>query len=307
MDARKSPGAGTGAASEVPGSSGVFPIYPGNGVPPGSETWDWQERTAPVPWGTIPNRFYARNIVIPSVTVFRPADGTANGTAMIIAPGGAFHFLMMDHEGYDMARWANALGITAFVLKYRLARTPDDDAEMEVFRAGLGARLGKAKQWDENPPVREFMNSVRKLAEEDGRQAIRFVRAHAADWGIDPDRIGIAGYSAGGGVTMGPVFEHDAESRPDFAVPVYPAYRAVLEVPRDACPMFLVIADDDASVAPISTVRLYEAWHKAGVPVELHVFETGAHGFGMTRMDTLSDPWIDLLGNWLKRRGLANR
>lgn len=300
MDAPRTP-LGEERGPLPPGASDVFSIWPG--IPPGSESWDWQERTAPVTSGP-PDRTYTRNVVIPTLTLFRPPQGLANGSAMVIAPGGAFHFLMMDHEGYDLARWAVKRGITAAVLKYRLARTPDDDAEMDAFRADLGPRLGRAQQTDTEPPLRAFLKPVRLLAEEDGRQAIRWLRGHASEVGLDPGRIGIAGFSAGGGVAMGPAFEHDADSRPDFVAAIYPAYRAGLPVPARAAPLFLVIADDDLSIAPISSARLYEAWHKAARPVELHVFGSGAHGFGMEGKGTLSDAWIGLFENWLGALGI---
>jgi dienelactone hydrolase len=283
----------------APPGTEVFRIWPGTGNPPGSEAWDWQERTSQVPWLDEP-RFHARNVVNPTVTVHRPAVGTANGTAMIIAPGGAFHFLMMEHEGHTMAQWLAGLGITAFVLKYRLLRTPDDDAEMEVFRTELHKRLDKPTQTDTAPPGRAFMRETRLLCEEDGRQAIRFVREHAADSGIDPSKIGICGFSAGGGVAMGAAMEHDAASRPDFAVAVYPAWRGELSVPANAPPLFLTISDDDQTIAPISSSRLYEAWHSSGASAELHVFANGGHGWGMNTPGNLHDIWTALLENWLR-------
>ena len=281
----------------------VHRIWPGNGVPPGSEGWDWQERTAQVPWTTVP-RQYARNVVIPTVSVHRPAN--PNGTTLVVAPGGAFHFLMMEHEGLDVASWLAGFGVTSLVLKYRLARTPDADEEMLTFREELQKRLGQPTQTETDPPRREFLRDIRMMGEEDGRQAVRFARAHAGEWGLDPGRIGIAGFSAGGGVAMGAAMQHDAQSRPDFAVGVYPAYRADLTVPDDAPPLFLVISDDDGSVAPISSARLYEAWHKSGAPAELHVFGNGGHGWGMDRPGWLSDIWTKLLENWLRVRGLIS-
>jgi len=286
---------------EAPDAAGTYRIWPG--VAPGSEEWTWQERTVLVPWAPASGRRLTHNVVAPTITAFRPPAGQANGTAIIIAPGGAFHFLMIDHEGFDMARWLVARGVTAFVLRYRVARTPDTDDGLTNFRTELQTKLGRAEPTDTAPPSREFTRDVRLLGEEDCRQAIRFVREHAADWGVDPKRIGICGFSAGGGVAMGPVFEHDARSRPDFAAPIYPAYRAGLAVPDDAPPLFLVISDDDMSIPPISTARLYEAWHKAGKPAELHIFGNGAHGFGMETSGKLPDPWIDLFGNWLKAQG----
>ena len=285
------------------GAAGVLPIWPGSGVAPGSEEWTWREQTA----GKAPNRM-VRNVAIPTVTMFKPAEGRANGTSLIVAPGGAFHFLAIDHEGYDMARWLAGLGVTAFVLKYRLARTPDNDAELPAFLARLFSDLPHPGPTEVDPPVgTKATEEARSWAEEDGRQAIRFVRQHAAEWGLDPKRIGIAGFSAGGGVVMGAVMKHDAESRPDFAAGIYPGYRTATPVPADAPPLFLAISDDDKAVAPISAARLYEAWHKAGKPVELHIFAKGGHGFGMTKRDRLSDPWADLFKHWLTAYGYLPR
>ena len=107
-------------------AAGIFAIWPGSGVPPGSEKWTWHEQTTQ----SGGNRMI-RNIVIPTVTMFRPAH--ANGTAVIVAPGGAFTFLMVDYEGYDVARWLARQGVTAFVLKYRVSHSPDNDADMPPF------------------------------------------------------------------------------------------------------------------------------------------------------------------------------
>lgn len=293
-------------AGEAPDAVGVYRIWPGNGTAPGSESWTWQPRTMPIPWAETTRRM-TRNVVVPTVTVFRPAPGQANGTAMIVAPGGTFHFLMIDHEGYEMARWLAGLGVTSFVLKYRLARTPDDDAEVLDFRNDLRRRLERTGPMGDAPPTSDLMQHARLWGEEDGRQAMRFVRQRAAEWGIDPQRIGIAGFSAGGGVAMGAAMQHDDASRPDFAVGIYPAYRAGVPLPENPPPLFLAIADDDRAVAPLSAVRLYEAWHNAGKPAELHVFGNGAHGFGMGDNGLLSDPWSQLLGNWLGARGLLRK
>lgn len=292
---------------EAADAEAIYRVWPGDGVPPGAEGWSWAESTMPIPWSTRQRRL-SRNVVIPTLTLFRPAEGTANGSAMIVAPGGAFHFLMIDHEGYDMARWLAGQGITAFVLKYRLGRTPDADAELLDFRNGLHARLRGTAVANDQPPSNPVVNALRIMGEEDGRQAMRFVRANAAHWAIAPDRIGIAGFSAGGAVSVGAAMLHDAQSRPDFAVGVYPAYRAELAVPANPPPLFLTIADDDSQVAPLSSSRLYDAWHRAGGSAELHVFANGEHGFGMSETeDLLSDAWVGLLGNWLRAKGIANR
>jgi len=297
--------AGTATPStEAQDATGVFRIWPGDGTAAGSEDWTQAESTMVVPWSKNGIRL-SRNVVVPTVTVFEPAPGKANGTSMVVAPGGAFHFLMIDHEGYDMARWLTGLGITAFVLKYRLARTPDKDEDLLEFRNTLQARLAQTGPHGERPQPSGPLSEARLLGEEDGRQAIRFVRENAARWNLDPSRIGISGYSAGGGVSMGAAMQYDAASRPDYVVGVYPAWRPELVVPADAPPLFLIISDDDKSVSALSATKVYDMWHKAGSPAELHVFGNGGHGWGMLK-DTgfLSDPWPMLLQNWLKFRRL---
>jgi len=287
-------------------AAGVFAIYPGSGVPPGSENWTWHEQTMQAPGSKVPSRM-VRNVVIPTVTMFKPAAGTANGTALIVAPGGAFCFLMVDYEGYDMARWLAQQGVTAFVLKYRLAHTPENDADMAAFAENLMKVLPHPGPTVETPPVgTPAIEEARTWAEEDGRQAICFVRRHAAQWGIAANRIGIAGFSAGGGVVMGAVMQHDAQSRPDFAAPIYAGYRTATPVPRDAPPLFIALADDDEAVAPISGARLYEAWHEVGKPAELHIFARGGHGFGMKKQNLPSDSWIDLFKTWLASQGFLS-
>jgi acetyl esterase/lipase len=282
---------------------GVYAIYPGTGVPPGSEKWTWHEQSIQAPGSAASNRM-VRNVVIPTVTMFKPAAGSGNGTAMIVAPGGAFTFLMVDYEGYDMARWLAKRGVIAFVLRYRVAHSPEKDSEFFPFVQNLMTVLPHPDAKVETPPTgTEAVEQARTWGEEDGRQAVRFVRQHAQEWGIDPHRIGIGGFSAGGGVTMGAVMQHDDESRPDFAIPVYAGYRTATPVPADAPPLFIAATDDDVLVAPISGARIYEEWHKAGKPAELHIFVKGQHGFGMKKQDLPSDAWINLLETWLANQG----
>jgi acetyl esterase/lipase len=207
---------------------------------------------------------------------------------------------MMDHEGYDMARWLTTLGVTALVLKYRLAHMPEDDSEMLAFMDTLGSVLPVQSRGEDRPPVgNEKVEEARMWGEEDGRQALRFVREHAAEWDLDPNRIGIAGFSAGGGVAISAALNYDTASRPDFVAGIYPGYRTAAPVPADAPPLFLAIADDDILVAPLSAARLYEAWHKAGRIAELHIFSTGQHGFGMKTLNLTSDAWTGLFQRWL--------
>jgi acetyl esterase/lipase len=293
----------TSAPVEAPDAAGIYRIWPGNGVPPGSEDWSWGEQIMVNPWAPENGRRMVRNVVTPTLTLFKPAPGRANGTSLVIAPGGAFHFLMVDHEGYDMARAMAEIGVTCFVLKYRVMRTPGRDEDMLAFRNDLQQRL-KAARSSGGPGEGPVTLEARLWGEDDGRQAIRFLRERATEFGIDPARIGIAGFSAGGAVAMGATLEHDPASRPDFACGVYPATRAGLTVPDDAPPLFLIISDDDSSVTPDSAARLYQAYHAAGKPAELHIFGNGGHGWGMAQEGHLSDIWIELFKNWLAARGL---
>lgn len=286
-----------------------FQIWPT--AAPGSEAWDWS--TGVMNWqepGGPPQNRMLRNVVTPTLTLYKPAEGTATGAAIIIAPGGAFHFLMIDKEGGDLARRLASLGLTAFVLNYRVARTPDSDADMPTFVENLFQILPHPGPKEEDAPVGTAeTEAARLLAEEDGRQAIRFVRRHAARWGVHPQRIGIAGFSAGGGIAVNAALEHDAESRPDFVGGVYPGYRPVGAIPENPPPLFLAIADDDEAVAPISVTRLYADWHKARGSVELHVFANGAHGFGFERRgeNTLANQWTRLFEAWLRAHGHLTR
>lgn len=278
-------------------AAGVFPIWPGTA--PGSENWTWHEQSDM----RAGNRM-VRNVVTPTLTMYRPPAGKANGTSVIIAPGGAFRFLMVDYEGVEMARWLTERGVTVFVLRYRLLHTPEDKAAMNEYLDKLSKALAARDTRSETPPVSDQRSlPAVKLAEDDGRQAIRYVRSHASKWSLDPHRIGIAGFSAGGAAVMGPVMQHDAESRPDFAAPIYPAYRAATPVPADAPPLFIVIADDDKLISPNSSARLYMTWHSAGKPAELHIFSRGNHGFGMKKQNTPSDRWIDLFYAWMQSSG----
>ncbi|GAB4498329.1 MAG: hypothetical protein OHK0019_33470 [Saprospiraceae bacterium] len=284
-------------------AAGIFAIYPNNGVPPGSEKWNWVEKTIQVPDGAM-----ARNIVVPTVTVFNPAKEKANGTAVIIAPGGAFNFLMMDKEGYNVARWLSKLGVTAFVLKYRVARTPDDDAELQPFLSKLFSVLPRQGPNELDPPVgTPAVEAARLLAEEDGRQAIRFVRTNAAAFGIHPNKIGIMGFSAGGGVAVNAALEHDNLGRPDFVGGIYAGWRKGPTVPDDAPPLFLAISNNDVLVTSNSSSQLYEMWHKAEKPVELHIFGNGEHGFGARQNGALTDAWMPSFENWLVANGFISK
>ena len=174
-----------------------------------------------------------------------------------------------------MAKWLNALGVSAFVLRYRV---------------GLGSREESAA-----------------AAVEDGILAVKTVRERADEWKLDPKRIGVLGFSAGGYLVAGVATRYTPESRPDFAVPVYPATPPDYRVPADAPPIFVAVAYDDSARMVSSATGLMDNWKKAGVPAELHVFADGGHGFGMNRKGKASDAWTDLLAAWLTRLKLLPR
>ncbi len=280
-------------------ATGIFTIWPGNGFPPGGENRSVQEQT------TLFNGFkMTRNVVVPTITMYKPKDVTSNGTAVIVAPGGAFHFLAMEKEGYEVARWLNKLGVTAFVLKYRVQLTPVNETEYTAFLGKLFKELPRVDQYEVYPPVgHPQCEEARLWGEDDGKQAIRFLRQHASELGIDPNKIGIMGFSAGGGISVNIALQNDSLSRPDFVGGIYPGYRIATPVAKNFPPLFLAVTDDDSSVAPISTARLYEDWHKKGQSVELHIFANGKHGFGMQKQNLLSDAWLDLFKNWMAAKG----
>ena len=268
----------------------VIPLYKGKA--PGSETWNWTEREI---FSEVIQKKIVYNVSEPTLTVYAPAPANSNGTAIIICPGGGFHFLSIDSEGVDVAKWLNTKGITAFVLKYRLVRCETEDPVKEVF-----AKVKDMKKFDEENAA------VVPMAISDGAEAIKYVRSHAEELGINPDRVGIIGFSAGGTVTAGSTLRYTPESRPDFVAPIYP-YMGVFKeivVPENAPPMFIAAASDDQlGLAPHST-DLYDAWNMAGKPAELHMYMKGGHGFGMDKQNLPTDNWIERFGEWLEMQGL---
>jgi acetyl esterase/lipase len=244
-----------------------IPLYPGPA--PGSENWNYPEKSA----GT-PDKPQAQNIARP-VLLYYPADkATAVGTATIVAPGGGFRMLMMSYEGVDVAQRLNRMGVDAFVLKYRTIYVGPDHP-----------------QGDQNVP---------ELAGADGQQAVRLVRQRAAEFGVLSNRIGIIGYSAGGAVVLSTVYG-PADGRPDFAAPIYAAGANSNPPPPGAPPLFIAVAADDQAVGYQGSIDLFGAWRKAGLPAELHVFQTGQHGFGVKGGG--ADQYLDRLEEWLKVNG----
>lgn len=243
-----------------------------------------------------------RNVTRATLTPFLPEPRQATGTAVIVAPGGAFMGLSMDTEGYRVARRLADAGIAAFVLKYRLDATPPDPAG---FVAAIARRVQGSRLDDPTAPWPVF--PAEALARDDGLAAVRWVRERAASLGVAPDRVGFMGFSAGGMVTMRVATGYaDARSRPDFVAPIYGALDARQAVPADAPPMFIAVAADDPLLAHMA-VPMLSAWLKAKRPVELHLFETGGHAFGARGTGASSDIWMDNFLHWLRLRGQLPR
>jgi acetyl esterase/lipase len=243
---------------------------------------------------------------------FLPPRERATGTAVVIFPGGGYGHLALDKEGAQVARRLNEVGVAAFVVRYRLGPRYHHPAMLQ-----------------------------------DAQRAVRTVRARAAEWGIVPSRVGVAGFSAGGHLasTVGTHFDagastaadvvERASSRPDFMILIYPVITMAdpfahtgsrtnllgqhpsaalvrllsneTQVTRETPPAFLVATTDDPTVPVENTVMFYQALHAAGVAVEMHVYESGRHGFGLAPADPVLSSWMDRCTAWMRRRGLLDR
>jgi acetyl esterase/lipase len=243
-----------------------------------------------------------RNVVVPTLTPYLPHPDLANGTAVIVAPGGGFHFLSWDNEGTRIAEWLVDRGVTAFVLKYRLADTGSTDESYKASMEALMQRLiSQALQGGEFD-LDSLVPDVRALAYADGQEAVRLVRRRAGEWGIDQAKVGFLGFSAGAFVSTAVALSEDPAARPDFVAPIYGG-AVPGSVPADAPPLFAVVAGDDL-LCREHTLRTVQAWLAAGRPAELHLYESGGHGFGATKLGLPVDGWLDRLAEWMQARGL---
>ncbi|MCJ7812505.1 alpha/beta hydrolase [bacterium] len=271
-----------------------------NGTAPGSENWTQKEVEYTQYGGKM-----VRNVVNPTLTVFLPEESKATGAAVIVAPGGGFCWLSWENEGTLVGEWLQAHGIAAFILKYRLADMGQTEEELQKnSQAFMQPVMSIANSSNPEEELQKYSNVARviALAQEDGRQAIKYVRANAAEYKVNPDRIGLMGFSAGGILTIGVALHHDAESRPDFIAPIYGIALNNLVVPADAAPMFFACAADDGIVAAQAD-KLYTAWKSAGKSIEFHVYSKGGHGFGMRKQGLPIDNWIEQFGEWLDTQG----
>jgi len=275
----------------------IIPLWEGKA--PGSENWDHQEKISSFPGGGS----MVQNVVTPTLTAYLPDPSISNGVAVIVCPGGAFRMLSLDGEGKDVAQWLNKQGVAAFVLKYRLLKTGDPEkmAPMNLSRVKLSLEYANA-----NPaPDNHELNDVIRLATADGQRAIRIVRQNAAKWHIDPSKIGIMGFSAGGGVAVGTALLDDPEGYPDFVVSLYGPSMVDVHVPQHAPPLFVAVSADHKPVSS-GCIALYAIWNEAGKSAELHVFSKGTGPFGIRKQGLPSDAWPDLFLDWIKGEGLIN-
>jgi acetyl esterase/lipase len=262
---------------------------------------------------TTPEELYdgkrVRNVSEAEIYVYLPKIGNNTGAAVVICPGGGYMIEAMDHEGYDMAEWLTTQGVAGIVLKYRLPYGHD------------------------------------QIPLEDAQRALRIVRQKAAEWGINPSKIGIAGSSAGGHLasTAGTKFDlgkpdsndplEKYSCRPDFMLLLYPVitfneefghmgsrtnligagnkwelvekYSNELHVTAQTPPTFLILADDDGGVPPRNSIEFYLALKKYKIPAEMHIFRDGGHGFGMNKKNIPVDQWPNLFAQWMKAQGIT--
>jgi acetyl esterase/lipase len=239
------------------------------------------------------------NVTRPAIKVCLPEPENNTGTAMIICPGGGYWNLFWDLEGEEVAAWLNARGIAGVILKYRVPRRPGEETKIPA----PGPLL-------------------------DAQRAVSMVRHHAGDWGIDADRIGIVGFSAGGHLVLATATSFhqrryadidaidSVSCRPDFAVMCYSGYlkandadelSARIQITTDTPPVFLTHASDDTESEVAHSIIAYLALHRAGIPAELHTYATGEHDFGVRQNGRLPASWPQLCLNWLASLNLYSR
>ncbi|MFK5974409.1 MAG: alpha/beta hydrolase [Flavobacteriaceae bacterium] len=230
------------------------------------------------------------NVSVPQLIYYKPNVEKSNGHAVIVCPGGGFHMLNIEVEGSPVAEWLAKNGIAAFVLKYRLIPTNGNAPKEYAEKKEKGTHREK--------------DGI-SLALTDGISAIKYLRDNSSSLGIDKDKIGIIGFSAGGTVAMGTVFQASDSLRPNFAAPIY-AYLDPffdMDVPEDAPPLFVCVASDDDLKRVEDNIDIYSRWLRKGISSELHIYSTGGHAFGFKKDGSRIDSWIDRFGDWLTTIG----
>jgi acetyl esterase/lipase len=255
--------------------------------------------TAEESWHSQYGSKFARNVVVATLTPFLPDPAKANGTAVVVTPGGGFRTLSMENEGYDVAKALNEHGVAAFVLKYRLNQTPASLEEFARPPAPGGAPGGPPRT---RPDPAQMMAGLAPMLA-DSKAAFDLIRSRAAEWKVDPDRIGMVGFSAGAMLTMATATAGDA--RPAFLGDIYGPLMP-MDVPEAKTPLFIALAADDP-LFPQTEFGLIKSWKDAGAPVEFHYYEQGGHGFGMYPKTTTSTGWFDAFVAWMTMHGWIPR
>ncbi|MFN3651571.1 MAG: alpha/beta hydrolase [Armatimonadota bacterium] len=238
------------------------------------------------------------NVSTPTLTLYRPPKEKDTGASVVIAPGGAYHILALDLEGEEVAEWLNGLGVTGIVLKYRVPRRPGQPGDQ--------------------PPIGPL---------QDAQRAVSLVRSKAKEWNLDPNRIGMLGFSAGGHLAAAAGTSWDKRAydavddvdkvscRPDFLVLIYPAYltnregtalREDIRVSKETPRTFLAHAADDP-VTVFSSIEFFRALKQAGVPADLHVYSTGGHGYGLRKTEEPVTTWPARCEEWMRKAGLLKK
>lgn len=270
---------------------------------PGSEAWAFPETVTTSPTG---DRVIA-NVREPTLTVFLPDPALANGAAAVIAPGGALRVLGFDNEGVKVAQWLNSKGIAAFVLKYRTLQVDPaaPPAGPPPGMAGAGRTELVIRNANANPaPDDPALAEVQNFAIADAQAALTLVRRNAEEWNVDPARVGIIGFSAGGGVAIGTALAAQGEAYPDFLVTLYGPSLMDVNVPDYAPPLFIAVGNNHFNVTN-GCLALFGAWKAAGKPAELHIYDQVSGGFGMSRRGLPVDDWILRLHEWMEARGIV--
>jgi acetyl esterase/lipase len=259
--------------------------------------------TAPLPGAMNPESWhrqygsqFARNVTVATLTPFLPDPAKASGAAVVVAPGGGFRTLSMENEGWNVARALAEKGVAAFVLKYRLNQTPADMAGFEKSMREMFSGTARPPRPD---PEKAMAGLAPQIA--DARAAFALIRKRSAEWHVDPNRIGMVGFSAGAMLTMATTLAGE-DAKPAFIGNIYGPLAAVT-VPADAPPLFIALAADDPFFAN-GGYGLIDSWKATKRPVEFHLYEQGGHGFGMYPKETTSTGWLDAFVRWLGMHGM---
>jgi acetyl esterase/lipase len=255
---------------------------------PVAESWHGQ-------YGSV----FARNVTAATLTPFLPDPAKANGTAVVVAPGGGFRTLSMQNEGWDVAKALAARGVAAFVLKYRLNQTP---AGMPAFERSMTEMFSATARPPRQSPQQQVAGLAPQIA--DARAAFALIRRRAAQWRVDPTKVGMVGFSAGAMLTLATTMAGQ-DAKPAFIADIYGPLTAA-PVAADAPPLFIALAADDPFFAN-NGFGLIDSWRAAKRPVEFHLYEQGGHGFGMYPKPTTSTGWFDDFSRWLEMHGWLKR